>query len=43
MPAIMNCGLSQVNIPSILISNGVGACLMLAILFSKHRRVRSIT
>ena len=43
MPAIMNCGLSQVNIPSILISNGLGACLMLAILFSKHRRVRSIT
>lgn len=43
MPAIMDCGLSQVNIPSILISNGLGACLMLAILFSKHRRVRFVT
>nr|WP_326214354.1 GGDEF domain-containing protein [uncultured Oscillibacter sp.] len=38
-----NCGISQVNIPAVLIANGLGACLMISILFSKHRRARSVT
>lgn len=38
-----NVGLSQVNIPAVLIANGLGICLMISILLSKHRRARSIT
>lgn len=38
-----NCGISQVNIPAVLITNGLGACLMISVLFSKHRRARSVT
>ena len=32
-----NCGISQVNIPAVLIANGLGACLMIVLLLSKRR------
>lgn len=32
---------AQANIPEVLVANGLGICLMLAILLSRHRRTRS--
>ncbi len=43
MPEFMNCSLSPINIPSALIANGLGVCLMLVILFSSYRQARFIT
>lgn len=39
MLGILNCSTSQINIPAILIANGLGSCLMLLILLSKHKRI----
>ena len=36
-----NYHLSHVNMPAVLVANGLGTCLMLAILLSRHRRIRS--
>lgn len=35
-----NYSLSQINMPAVLVANGLGVCLMLAVLLSKHRRTR---
>ena len=37
---IMACGVSQINMPAVLVANGVGCCLTLVILFGKRRRIR---
>ena len=43
MFGIMNCSVSQINIPAVLIANGLGASLMLLILIGKRRRMRMIS
>ena len=40
MPDVVSYGASQVNIPAVLVANGLGVCLMLTILLTKRRRVR---
>ena len=40
MVGVMDYGSAQVNIPAVLVANGVGICLMSAILFSRHKRLR---
>ena len=41
MPGVINCSVSQINIPAIVIANGLGACLMLAVLIGKRTRMGS--
>lgn len=36
-----NYHLTHINMPAVFIANGLGACLMLVILLSRHRRIRS--
>lgn len=38
---IDSSNISHINMPAVLVANGIGVCLMLAIFFSKHRRTRS--
>lgn len=40
MPVAITYNASQVNIPAVLVANGLGVCLMLTILLTKRRRVR---
>ena len=40
MPVTITYNASQVNIPAVLVANGLGVCLMLTILLTKRRRVR---
>ena len=43
MPGVLNCGVSQINMPAILVANALGVCLMLVILLGKRRRMRTIS
>lgn len=41
MPGVISGSASQINFPAILIANGLGICLMLAILLGRRTRARS--
>lgn len=40
---VINYSVSQINMPAVLVANGLGSCLMLAVLLSRHRRVRMVS
>ena len=40
MFGLMNCSVSQINIPAVLVANGLGASLMLVILVCKRRQIQ---
>lgn len=37
----MNCSASQINLPAVLVANGLGIFLLLAVLYSRRKRMRS--
>ena len=43
MFGVINYSVSQINMPAVLVANGLGICLMLAVLLSRHRRVRMVS
>lgn len=40
MFGLMNCSVSQINIPAVLVANGLGASLMLVILVCKRKQIQ---
>ena len=43
MPDVMNSSVSEVNIPAVLVANGLGLCLMIAIMLAKRKRGRMVS
>ncbi len=43
MPDVVKYSISEVNIPAALVANGLGLCLMLAIMLTKRKRVRMVS
>ena len=43
MPDVMKYSVSEVNIPAVLVANGLGLCLMIAIILAKRKRGRMVS
>lgn len=43
MLGVMNSGASQINLPAIYVANGLGICLLLALLYGKNKKLRAMS